>query len=295
MNQIRKNNILFRIVAILIIVMNLSVFGVDASTPRNRAITKTTVKSNTTNTPQNRRSNQNSRSNSQNLCPFKEGKRYRIQEMETDKVIKMGTDCYLIKNGNKITMHLGKRPTIEFVLHGKFYQEPYLKCVSCDVTWSCLDLDERGIMGVFYDGDKFTITFKDLNWEKRVFYVSKTPFSSSGNNTNNTSDRSYEYNDLDQQPEFPGGMNGLAQFLGNNSKYPSECQEKGIEGKVHVKFTVFQNGQIGNVNVVRAIHPLLDAEAVRVISIFPKWKPGKLNGKPVDVPIILPIDFKLFK
>ena len=106
-------------------------------------------------------------------------------------------------------------------------------------------------------------------------------------------DKSFEYRDLDQKPEFPGGMNGLAQFLGNNIKYPSECIKKGIQGKVLVKFTIFTNGQVGNVNVVQSVHPLLDAEAVRVISLLPKWQPGKLDGEPVNVYHILPITFKL--
>jgi len=58
-----------------------------------------------------------------------------------------------------------------------------------------------------------------------------------------------------------------------------------------VVFTVSSTGKISNVRVVKPVHPLLDAEAVRIIRIMPDWLPGKQNGKPVDVIYQLPIDF----
>lgn len=97
----------------------------------------------------------------------------------------------------------------------------------------------------------------------------------------------------EKQPEFPGGINGLMQFLSENIKYPTECAENNIQGKVLVKFTVFKDGKIGNIEVVRPVHPLLDAEAVRVVRLLPNWTPGELNGQPVNVWYNLPINFKL--
>lgn len=102
-----------------------------------------------------------------------------------------------------------------------------------------------------------------------------------------------ELQELDQAPEFPGGINGLMQFLGENIDYPSECAENEIQGKVLVKFTVFKDGKVGNIEVVQSVHPLLDAEAIRVVSLLPNWKPGELNGIPVNVWYHLPINFKL--
>ena len=109
----------------------------------------------------------------------------------------------------------------------------------------------------------------------------------------NSSDNILELVTLDKQPEFPGGINSLMQFLGENIVYPTECAEHDIQGKVLIKFTVFKNGKVGNIEVVRPVHPLLDAEAVRVVSLLPDWKPGELDDKPVNVWYNLPINFKL--
>lgn len=98
---------------------------------------------------------------------------------------------------------------------------------------------------------------------------------------------------LDKQPEFPGGINGLMQFLCENLVYPSHCDEMEIQGKVVVKFTVFKDGKVGNIEVVQSVHPLLDAEAARVVSLLPNWKPGELHGQPVNVWYNLPVNFKL--
>lgn len=108
-----------------------------------------------------------------------------------------------------------------------------------------------------------------------------------------SSDNILELVTLDKQPEFAGGINGLMQFLSENITYPTECAENNIQGKVLVKFTVFKNGKVGNIEVVRPVHPLLDAEAVRVVSLLPDWTPGELGGKPVNVWYNLPINFKL--
>lgn len=44
--------------------------------------------------------------------------------------------------------------------------------------------------------------------------------------------------------------------------------------------------------ILRSVSPLLDAEAVRVITAMPKWIPGKNNGKAVRVKLNVPISFK---
>lgn len=111
--------------------------------------------------------------------------------------------------------------------------------------------------------------------------------------SHNESDKILDIQSLDKQPEFPGGINGLMQFLGENIIYPSHCAEMEIQGKIVVKFTVFKDGKVGNIEVEQAVHPLLDAEAVRVVSLLPNWIPGELNGEPVDVWYNLPVNFKL--
>ncbi|MGI6242037.1 MAG: TonB family protein [Prevotella sp.] len=97
----------------------------------------------------------------------------------------------------------------------------------------------------------------------------------------------------EEMPTFPGGTSAMMKYLASNIKYPKECHEKGIQGRVIVQFIVQKDGSISNVKVVRSIDPLLDAEAVRVVSGMPKWTPGKMKGKPVNVHYTIPISFQL--
>lgn len=108
-----------------------------------------------------------------------------------------------------------------------------------------------------------------------------------------TSNQIYDLVTLEHNPEFPGGIDGLMRFLSENVRYPDICAQGEIQGKVLVKFTVFKDGHVGNIEVVKSAHPSLDAEAVRVVRLLPKWIPGILNGKPVNVWYNLPINFKL--
>jgi TonB family protein len=76
-------------------------------------------------------------------------------------------------------------------------------------------------------------------------------------------------------------------------KYPPEAVKKGITGEVLIGFMVSKEGKIKDVTVVRPVNPLLDAEAKRVISIMPDWKPGKQGGKAVEVFMKVPVKFAL--
>ena len=101
------------------------------------------------------------------------------------------------------------------------------------------------------------------------------------------------YEVIEDMPNFPGGQGELMKYLCNNVKYPAEAQKNKIEGRVIVTFVVNKKGRIIDPTVERSAHPLLDAEALRVIKRMPKWKPGKVNGEPVNVKYRLPITFKL--
>ncbi|MBR6601600.1 MAG: TonB family protein [Bacteroidaceae bacterium] len=100
---------------------------------------------------------------------------------------------------------------------------------------------------------------------------------------------------VEQAPEFPGGMGELMKFLQRNVKYPTAAQQAGIQGKVVVEFTVKKDGSVADIKVIRSVNPELDAEAMRVISVMPKWKPGEQRGTPVDARFDLPINFHLQK
>lgn len=98
---------------------------------------------------------------------------------------------------------------------------------------------------------------------------------------------------VEEMPEFPGGMGECLKFLGQNIKYPVESQKAGVQGKVIVQFVVETDGSITNPMIVRSIDSHLDGEAIRVISLMPKWKPGKQKGQPVPVKYTVPVTFRL--
>lgn len=96
-----------------------------------------------------------------------------------------------------------------------------------------------------------------------------------------------------EMPEFPGGTDKVGMWISQHVKYPAEAIAKGISGSVNVNFVVDTDGSIVNVKVADSVHELLDAEAVRLVSSMPKWKPGKKDGKPVRVWYQIPVNFKL--
>ncbi len=97
----------------------------------------------------------------------------------------------------------------------------------------------------------------------------------------------------EMDPEFPGGMEALYNYLAQNIKYPTLARENGISGKVYVSFVVERDGSIANLKVERDIGGGCGQEAVRVLQSMPKWNPGKQKGRPVRVKFNLPVNFSL--
>lgn len=98
---------------------------------------------------------------------------------------------------------------------------------------------------------------------------------------------------VEERPQFPGGDAELMKYLQKNIKYPSICQEQGIQGRVIVQFVVNTDGSIVDAQVIKPVNPYLDKEALRVISTMPKWIPGKQRGKAVRVRFTVPVTFRL--
>lgn len=94
-------------------------------------------------------------------------------------------------------------------------------------------------------------------------------------------------------PVFPGGEKELMKWLSNNLVYPAIAIEKGIRGKVLLRFVIGPDGSVGEVEIQRSLDPSCDKEAVRVIKKMPNWIPGKQNGNKVSVYYTLPIEFRL--
>ena len=101
------------------------------------------------------------------------------------------------------------------------------------------------------------------------------------------------YEEVEVKPEYPGGMGELGKLLNSNLKYPLIPFENGVQGEVHVQFVVDKEGNVEEVTVFKGVDPHLDAEALRVIKMMPKWKPGKHEGKEVNVKCTIPVGFRL--
>lgn len=94
------------------------------------------------------------------------------------------------------------------------------------------------------------------------------------------------------QPEFPGGIEAMYKFIQDNLQYPRLALENAIEGKVYVTFVVEEDGSITNPRILRDIGGGCGREALRVVNLMPKWKPGEQQpGKPVRVQFNLPVNF----
>ena len=98
---------------------------------------------------------------------------------------------------------------------------------------------------------------------------------------------------VEEMPEFPGGMAKLMKYFSDNVRYPVVAAENGIQGRVICQFTVWKDGTIRDIVVVRGVDKSLDKEAVRLIENMPNWKPGKQRGKAVACKYTVPVSFRL--
>lgn len=137
------------------------------------------------------------------------------------------------------------------------------------------------------------------NYVHALANLNVAPAFRTGNKSGNESyDDVVAYYDCDQRPTFLNSADP-AQFLQKwvyqYLKYPESAVREGIQGRVTVEFIVDKDGKVTDVKVVKGVSDALDAEAVKVISASPKWKPGRVNGNKVRTSIAVPVEFKLEK
>lgn len=96
---------------------------------------------------------------------------------------------------------------------------------------------------------------------------------------------------VEEMPQFPGGLSALMKWLDKNVVYPPVCIRNKVEGRVEVSFLINKSGDIINPTISKALHPLLDREAIFAIKKMPKWMPGKVGGRVSVVRITIPIEF----
>jgi TonB family protein len=94
-------------------------------------------------------------------------------------------------------------------------------------------------------------------------------------------------------PQFPGGDNGLYQYLKKNVVYPALAKVQKIQGRVYIEFIVERDGSVSHVKIIRGIGGGCNEEAARVVAQMPKWTSGKMKDNPVRVQYTLPVKFTL--
>jgi TonB family protein len=158
---------------------------------------------------------------------------------------------------------------------------------------------ELQVIGVSGDTlDSKTIKFDNIQSMSVIKDIPNSKFKSyiileKGSTTDYHINDDKVYTTTEQQAEYPGGYNALANFLGSNMKYPTVAKEKGITGKVFVKFVIGEDGSISDVAITKSLSPECDAEALRVVKLMPKWTAAKDKGVNVKSIFTLPIVFKL--
>jgi len=98
---------------------------------------------------------------------------------------------------------------------------------------------------------------------------------------------------VEEMPMYPGGDAELLKYLRENAIYPEVAKENNIQGRVIINFCVTSTGEVTKISILKHVDPELDAEAIRVVSTLPKFKPGRQGGKPVPVWYQAYINFKL--
>lgn len=106
------------------------------------------------------------------------------------------------------------------------------------------------------------------------------------------------YNDCDMPPLFLNSSDPrkfLQEWVYKYIKYPESAVREGIQGRVMVDFIIEKDGRVTDVRVIKSVSEELDAEAVKVVSASPKWKPGRMNGNKVRTSMTIPVEFRLEK
>jgi TonB family protein len=101
------------------------------------------------------------------------------------------------------------------------------------------------------------------------------------------------YTVVENQPEFPGGMAALGNYMSKTIKYPAAAERANVSGRVFVSFIVTKTGEVQNVEILKGLGFGTDEEATRVVAAMPRWIPGSQGGQPVNVKYNLPINFSL--
>lgn len=101
-----------------------------------------------------------------------------------------------------------------------------------------------------------------------------------------------EFHDSNSMPSYSGGNAALKDFIDKNLNYPEAALKAGISGTVNVSYLIDKEGKVQNIKVTEGLSPECDKEAIRVASLIEGWKPAFRQGKPVNINVTMPVEFK---
>lgn len=94
-------------------------------------------------------------------------------------------------------------------------------------------------------------------------------------------------------PEFQGGnISDFTYWVNSQVNVPEQEGVKDDIRTVVVEFVVGKDGSVRDVHPLFGTHPELNAEAVRVVSRSPKWKPAEHGGEKKSVKLTVPVVFE---
>lgn len=144
----------------------------------------------------------------------------------------------------------------------------------------------------------YNFTMTAANTDRKVQFRQDEGVLSDKKSSNTVSENTgvVSYYDCDYKPEFlnsPDPTQFLSKWVYPYLKYPKTAVEQGIQGTVMVGFVIGKDGKMRDVQIVKSVHPLLDEEALKVVSASPKWRPGIRAGKKVSTSMTIPVEFRL--
>lgn len=189
-----------------------------------------------------------------------------------------------------------ERPVISAItlkVDGAVPEEPTLKIRGKEVTKILVDgkevpISDKEVTKILVDGKEVPIGEFVENHPAAI-----GSFAEGDIHVTDATDQVFEV--VEEMPEFPGGMQAMMEYLAKNIRYPAKAHEANVQGRVITQFTVGKDGAIRDAKVLRSVSPELDAEALRVISAMPNWKPGKQGGKAVACHFTVPVVFRLME
>ena len=185
---------------------------------------------------------------------------------------------------DKLFLRSSKTANSEANIIGKLPYGSELITYEMDGEWAKVKAANGEIQAVSYRNGRYGVRFSTTPAPNHHTAQEERPAPAEDNDT---------YEVVEEMPKYPGGTEAMMAFIGQHLQYPSVSIENGVQGRVVVQFVIEKDGTPTDFKVIRSVDPYLDKEAIRVLSLMPKWTPGRQRGVPVKVRYTVPVTFRL--